>query len=145
MAPNIAPYTAFPTISISTPQGDYMSPGNYDPLVAHVLAQALFDIAKKLPPNSHMAVTLRAKANRLLAAEKNMEPRGRRIAWWVDPKHPPRLENPMTAGNATADALAGDSAGMVTLPGSGGSVGSDGTQTARKARRKRRTVEIEAA
>lgn len=115
-----------------------MSPGNYDPFMAHLLAQAEFDAAKAVGPGTRMGAKLSARGRRLLQAEKVMEPRGRRIPWWVDPEHPPRLEGPMAQGNATADALAADetAAGVVALPGSGGTEAPAWTQTARRARRK---------
>ncbi len=140
-----AHYTAFPTISISGPQADYISPGNYDPVIPHVMAQDIFKEAKRLPPNSRMAATLRRRATRLLEAERTMEPRGRRIAWWEQPG-PPRLgADPMAAGNATADAMEAESQAMVALPGgSEGSVREPGNagvvSTAKMARRRRRAL-----
>ncbi|KAL8925666.1 MAG: hypothetical protein Q9208_003349 [Pyrenodesmia sp. 3 TL-2023] len=138
-------YTAFPTISISTIQSDWLSPGNYDPVIPHVLAQDIFVEAKKMPLSSRMAAKLRGRATRLLAAEKKMEPRGRRIPWWEDPGRAPRLgAYPMAAGNATADAVEAESQVMVALPGSEASgrvPGNDVTSTAKMARRRRRTSE----
>lgn len=70
-----------------------------------------------------------------------MKPRGRRIPWWSDPKHPPRLLG-RPVGNATEDAVRADEA-LLRLPGAASedapaNEGEGPTQTARKARRRRR-------
>ncbi|KAL8651737.1 MAG: hypothetical protein Q9210_003083 [Variospora velana] len=103
------PYsTAFPTISFSTPQPEYLSPGNFDPLVANLLADGLFDVAKKMSPTSLIAARMRERAMRLLRQKEVMTPRGRRIPWWENPNYPPRALALSTPNAAAADAAAAD-------------------------------------
>ncbi|KAL8718118.1 MAG: hypothetical protein Q9225_004710 [Loekoesia sp. 1 TL-2023] len=140
-------YTSFPTISVSIPHPEYFSPGDYDPLMAFIFAQAELGATRGLPPDSRLIPILNKREKRLKAEQKVMEPRGRRIPWWSDPNRPPRLEAPMAEGNATEDAMEDVPSAGVTLPGSGtgGSSGNEGTQTARKVRRRRLVAEEEGA
>ena len=107
--------------------------------MAYYFAQAEQEAARKLPPGSRSARSLLERESRLRRQQKEMNPRGRRIPWWGNPGSPPRVSDPMAAGNATADALQGQASVGITLPGSsaGGSTGNDGTQTARKVRKRR--------
>lgn len=54
-------------------------------MIAHVLAQAEFAAIKKAPSGSPLRDKLRRRGDRFLRQEINMEPRGRRTAWWDDP------------------------------------------------------------
>ncbi|KAL8708939.1 MAG: hypothetical protein Q9220_006271 [cf. Caloplaca sp. 1 TL-2023] len=80
------PYTSFLTLSLSTPQPDWLSPGNYDPSIAQALAVAEFEAAKKLNLRSELAKVLRRRGMRFLKVQGGMEPRGRRVAWWEMPR-----------------------------------------------------------
>ena len=120
--------------------------------MAYLFSQAEFEAAKELPPAARLIPKLRARGNRLMQVKKLMEPRGRRITWWTDPRMPPHLHGLDRVGNATDGvpqedtlAVAGDEENPPT-PGSAGDAterpqGSDEnaeTATARKGRRKRR-------
>ncbi|KAL8703547.1 MAG: hypothetical protein Q9201_003277 [Fulgogasparrea decipioides] len=125
--------TSFITVSLSTPQSEYISPGDYDPVMASIFSMFEFDAAKAFAPDSRVAKLLRGRARRLLRQVEVMTPRGRRIPWWGDPGRAPRLEQPGAEGNATAGAV-GDS-GVLARPGRND--GDGGMQTARRAKRKR--------
>ncbi|KAL8930018.1 MAG: hypothetical protein Q9172_000250 [Xanthocarpia lactea] len=145
-------YTSFLTVTLSNPFPFYYSPGNYDPDMAYLFAQAEFEAAKELPPAARLIPKLLARGHRLIRAKKLMEPRGRRIPWWTYTKVPPNLHGLDRVGNATDDALQGDTLAAAgdeenpPTPGSAGDAkerpqGSDedaDTATARKGRRKRR-------
>lgn len=121
---NTAPSTSFLTVSVTTTFPEYISPGNYDPAIASVFAQAEYDAAEKTPPNSRLLTKLKARGARLLKIAQVMDPRGRRIPWW---SLPPNLDQAGSAGGA---------AGKPETPPGGD--GEAGTATARKARRRRR-------
>ncbi|KAL8956702.1 MAG: hypothetical protein Q9183_006237, partial [Haloplaca sp. 2 TL-2023] len=53
--------TSFPTITISNSRPEYLSPGNYDPDIAHSLANFEFTAAKPFDPESPMVKTLIAR------------------------------------------------------------------------------------
>ncbi|KAL8911936.1 MAG: hypothetical protein Q9171_002978 [Xanthocarpia ochracea] len=150
-------YTSFLTVTLSNPFPFYISPGNNDPDMAYLFSQAVFEAAKELPPAAPLIAKLRARGNRLMEVKKLMEPRGRRIPWWTDPRVPPNSQGLDRVGNATDDALQGDALAVAgdgenpPAPGSAGDAaqvkerpqGSDenaGTATARKGRRKRRAI-----
>ncbi|KAL8660722.1 MAG: hypothetical protein Q9202_006272 [Teloschistes flavicans] len=120
--------SAFPTVSLSTVQPDYLSPGNYDPAMAQMLAAFVFETVKRYSPLSELASLLRQRAIRLLRREEEMIPRGQRIDWWGRPgERWSRLARPAEEVNATV------------VPEGGGSGGA-GTQTARRMKRRRRVV-----
>ncbi|CAO1600159.1 hypothetical protein XANCAGTX0491_003862 [Xanthoria calcicola] len=143
-----APTTSFLTVSLTPIVPEYLSPGNYDPAIASVFANAEFDAATRLAPSSRLATTLRARGNRLLRIAQVMDPRGHRIPWWSLP--PPRV------GQGAAEEESAPEAGVLQRPGgaaagawstraAGGvggkpetSAGGGGEATARKARRRRR-------
>lgn len=62
-----------------------MSPGNFDPALAQVLAQTAFKAIPRPPSKSPLEIVLRHRADRFLRQEMVMEPRGRRIPWWDKP------------------------------------------------------------
>lgn len=77
--------TAFLTVSISNPVPDWLSPGNYDPVIAENLAEVEFNAIKSAIPGTKLAADLLARGNRLLKQAVQMEPRGHRIPWWNNP------------------------------------------------------------
>ncbi|KAL9576931.1 MAG: hypothetical protein Q9212_006710 [Teloschistes hypoglaucus] len=119
------PSTAFPTISVSTAQPDYLSPGDYDPAMAQMLAQFIFETARRYSPTSGLGDLLRKRAIRLVRKEGEMQPRGKRVAWWERPGQGPRLLRP---GEAAVNAT------EVTEEGEGGG------QTAKRTKRRKRVV-----
>ncbi|KAL8725966.1 MAG: hypothetical protein Q9181_006225 [Wetmoreana brouardii] len=117
------PYsTSFITVSLSTPQPEYISPGDYDPVMASIFSSFEFDAAKAFAADSSMAKLLRARGRRLLRQFEVMTPRGRRIPWWGDPGRASRLGQQGAEGNATAG-------GVLVRPGR-----YDGGGTARRKR-----------
>ncbi|KAI4238280.1 MAG: hypothetical protein LQ349_001202 [Xanthoria aureola] len=140
------PTTSFLTVSLTPIVPEYLSPGNYDPAIASVFANAEFDAAAKSSPSSRLATTLRARGNRLLRIAQVMDPRGHRIPWWSLP--PPRVGQGAAEGSAPEGVLqrpggaaagaggtraAGGAGGKPEMPSGGGA-----EATARKARRRRR-------
>ncbi|KAL8953434.1 MAG: hypothetical protein Q9222_000708 [Ikaeria aurantiellina] len=93
--------TSFLTLTISTLQSDWLSPGNYDPGIAQVLALAEFEAAKKVDPSSEVAKTLRGRGQRFLRVQQEMEPRGKRVAWWERPSGGGMLVLGNGGGNGT--------------------------------------------
>ncbi|KAL8626174.1 hypothetical protein Q9189_008144 [Teloschistes chrysophthalmus] len=120
-----SPSTAFPTISVTTSQPDYISPGDYDPSMARMLAEFIFETARRYSPTSELGDLLRQRAIRLVRKEGEMQPRGKRVPWWVAPGQGLSLLRPGEAAlNATEIAEGG---------GGGG-------QTARRTKRRKRVV-----
>ncbi|KAI4089438.1 MAG: hypothetical protein L6R37_008039 [Teloschistes peruensis] len=119
------PSTAYSTVSVTTTQSDYISPGNYDPAMARMLAEFVFETARRYSPLSRLGDLLRKRAIRLVRKEEEMQPRGQRVTWWGRPGGGPRLLRPgEVAVNATEVA-----------EGGGG-----GVQTARRTKRRKRVV-----
>ncbi|KAI4086391.1 MAG: hypothetical protein LQ344_007586 [Seirophora lacunosa] len=137
----IPPTLAYPTISMSIPQVDWLSPGNFDPLVANLLADGLFDRAKKLSPTSLIAARMRSRAMRLLKEKEVMTPRGKRIPWWSDPDRPPRALATSPQGNPKGDAMAADAEAALRSSRGAANEGNGMVTTARKARRRKRVGE----
>lgn len=133
---NTAPSTSFLTVSVTTIVPEYISPGNYDPTIASVFAQAEYDAAAKMPPNSRLGTKLKARGARLLKIAHVMDPRGRRIPWWSLPPNLDQAGGAAVAGRPPAPGSAGGAAGKPETPPGGD--GEAGTATARKARRRRR-------
>ncbi|KAL8635204.1 MAG: hypothetical protein Q9228_007284 [Teloschistes exilis] len=119
------PSTAYPTVSITTAQSDYISPGNYDPAMAQMLAEFVFETARRYSPFSGLGDLLRKRAIRLVRKEEEMQPRGQRVAWWGRPGRGPTLLRP---GEAAVN-------GTEVAEGGGG-----GVQTARRTKRRKRVV-----
>ncbi|KAL8957985.1 MAG: hypothetical protein Q9193_004872 [Seirophora villosa] len=127
---------------MSIPQVDWLSPGNFDPLVANMLADGLFDRAKQLSPTSLIAARMRSRAMRLLKEKEVMTPRGRRIPWWSDPDRPPRaLATSPQQGNPRGDAMAANAEAALRSSGGAANEGNGMVTTARKARRRKRVGE----
>lgn len=126
---------------MSIPQVDWLSPGNFDPLVANLLADGLFDRAKKLSPTSLIAARMRSRAMRLLKEKEVMTPRGKRIPWWSDPDRPPRALATSPQGNPKGDAMAADAEAALRSSRGAANEGNGMVTTARKARRRKRVGE----
>ena len=63
---------------------DWLSPGNYDPIVAFFFSQvALTAIDRAYTLREK--IDLRKRATRLLKQGERMEPRGSRVPWWENP------------------------------------------------------------
>lgn len=121
----LATYTSFITVALTGVVSDWLSPGNYDPTIPHILAQAEFAAIPKAPAQSPSRNDLLQRANRFLRQELKMEPRGHRIPWW---------ENPSSSNVASLQH--GNGMGSVSLPDAGNS-----TNTA-QSKRKRRVLDI---
>ena len=75
-------YTSFITVTLSAPVSDWLSPGNYDPVIAHVVAQTEYAAISKARARSPLRVDLRRRGDRCLRQQLKMEPRGHRIPCW---------------------------------------------------------------
>ena len=124
MATLLAISTAFMTVSISSPVPDWLSVGNFDPVIAFVLADTALAAEGRAPRLSKLAQDLLQRSLRFFDQGVRMQPRGQRIPWWEVPRLPPDL---VAVENGTAS---------IRLPGVANSTATD-TVTAK---RKRRTV-----
>ena len=73
--------TAFITVTLSNVVPDWISPGNYDPIIAFQFTRveiAAIDRAYTLRER----VDLRVRAERLRRQGMRMQPRGSRVPWW---------------------------------------------------------------
>ena len=83
-ATSLAPSTAFLTVTLTPKVPDWLSPGNYDPIMAFQFSQvALVAIDRSIILADR--IKLRRRAERLLQQGERMVPRGSRVAWWEDP------------------------------------------------------------
>lgn len=93
--------------------------------MARMLAEFIFETARRYSPTSELGDLLRQRAIRLVRKEGEMQPRGKRVPWWVAPGQGLSLLRPGEAAlNATEIAEGG---------GGGG-------QTARRTKRRKRVV-----
>ncbi len=84
LRPSLATSTAFLTVTLTNVVPDWLSPGNYDPIMAYHLSQvALAAIERAFTLRER--VDLRRRAERLLRQGQRMEPRGQRVPWWENP------------------------------------------------------------
>lgn len=76
--------TAFLTVTLADVVPDWLSPGNYDPVMAFHFSQvALRAIDRAFTLRER--IDLRERAERLLQQGERMQPRGNRVPWWVNP------------------------------------------------------------
>lgn len=76
--------TAFLTVTLTSVVPDWLSPGNYDPIMAYHFSQiALVAIERAF--TLRLRIDLRRRAERLLRQGGKMEPRGSRVPWWENP------------------------------------------------------------
>ena len=81
---SLATSTAFLTVTLTNVVPDWLSPGNYDPIMAYHLSQvALAAIERAFTLRER--IDLRRRAERLLRQGQSMEPRGQRVPWWENP------------------------------------------------------------
>ncbi|KAL6718090.1 hypothetical protein ACLMJK_004175 [Lecanora helva] len=78
-------HTSFMTVSLSNVVSDWLSPGNFDPIIPQLLAKTEFAASSKVPGASPLSIELRRRANRFLRQQVEMDPRGQRIPWWGNP------------------------------------------------------------
>lgn len=116
--------TAFLTVTITQKVPDWLSPGNYDPIVAFHFSQVVIKaIGRTFLLRDRVA--LRKRAERLLRQGEKMKPRGNRVPWW---------ENPGVGAEVNATSLdTGNGTVTITLPDSMAS----GADTASSKRRRR--------
>lgn len=76
--------TAFLTVTLTNKVPDWLSPGNYDPIIPYHWSQ-LLQIAVERAFTLQDRVALRQRATRFQRQAKKMEPRGNRVPWWEDP------------------------------------------------------------
>ncbi|KAL8970241.1 MAG: hypothetical protein Q9197_003915 [Variospora fuerteventurae] len=127
---------AFPTISFSTRQAEYLSPGNYDPFIPRLLSVGLEHVAESLGGVKKKRILSRVE--RLKKQQGIMDPRGQRIPWWKNP-YPKLLKTPtLLPPNATAADTAAADEGVLRLPGQSANAGPGGATTAKKARKMKR-------
>ncbi|KAL9132388.1 MAG: hypothetical protein Q9175_006438 [Cornicularia normoerica] len=76
--------TAFLTVTLTSVVPEWLSPGNYDPMmafhfsqVAHAAIERAFTLRER--------IDLRRRAERLLRQGERMQPRGNRVPWWENP------------------------------------------------------------
>ncbi|MCJ1454398.1 hypothetical protein MMC28_004751 [Mycoblastus sanguinarius] len=107
VAPSTDLDNAYPflTVILSGVVPDWLSPGNYDPIIAEVLATAAFNAATKTVPTSRFAQDLRRRATRFLMQGEAMQPRGHRVPWWESPPGV-ALPNSTDSTLGTADVAA---------------------------------------
>ncbi|CAF9918428.1 hypothetical protein IMSHALPRED_004304 [Imshaugia aleurites] len=80
----LATSTAFLTVTLTRVVPDWLSPGNYDPIMAyHFSRVALAAIERAFTLRER--VDLRSRAERLLRQGESMKPRGKRVPWWENP------------------------------------------------------------
>ena len=79
-----APSTAFLTVAITNPVPDWLSPGNYDPVMAYQFSQVEVEAIYRTYSLRERSV-LRQRANRLRRQADKMQPRGSRVPWWENP------------------------------------------------------------
>ena len=121
---SLAISTAFLTVTISNVVPDWLSPGNYDPIIAYQFSQievAAIDRAYNLRER----IDLRRRAERLRRQGMKMEPRGVRVPWWENPGV--REE----ANETSVDTGEGTGSVELTKPVASGA----GTATSRRRRR----------
>lgn len=80
----LATGTAFLTVTLTNKVPDWLSPGNYDPIIPYHWRQ-LLQIAVERAMNLQDRVALRQRATRFQQQAKKMEPRGGRVPWWENP------------------------------------------------------------
>lgn len=116
--------TAFLTVTLTNVVPDWLSPGNYDPIMAfHFSSVVLAAIERAFTLREK--VNLRQRAERLLRQGERMRPRGSRISWW---------ERPSLGGKINGTSLEiGNGTAPIDLPGPLAS----GIDTATSKRRRR--------
>ncbi|KAM0805562.1 hypothetical protein BDR22DRAFT_884552 [Usnea florida] len=101
--------TAFLTVTITQKVPDWLSPGNYDPIVAYHFAEVLYKAIDRTFLLRDR-IELRKRAERLLRQGEKMRPRGNRVPWW---------ENPDLGAEVNATSLdTGSGTVNITLPDS---------------------------
>ena len=81
---SLAISTAFLTVTLTSVVPEWLSPGNYDPIMAYHFAQvALAAIERRFPLRER--IDLRRRAERFLRQFEKMKPRGRCVPWWANP------------------------------------------------------------
>lgn len=95
---SLATSTAFLTVTLTQVVPEWLSPGNYDPIMAYHFAQvALVAIDRAF--TLRLRIDLRRRAERLLRQFENMKPRGRHVPWWLNPYRGEELDR--TSHNGT--------------------------------------------
>ena len=101
--------TAFLTVTITQKVPDWLSPGNYDPLVAFHFSQVVFKaIDRTLLLRDR--IELRKRAERLFRQGEKMRPRGNRVPWWENPDLGAEVNaTSVDTGNGTVTIILPDS------------------------------------
>lgn len=76
--------TAFLTVTVTSVVPDWLSPGNYDPIVAFHFSQVALLAIERAYTLAHR-IELRKRSSRFLRQGERMEPRGSRVPWWENP------------------------------------------------------------
>ena len=81
---SLATSTAFLTVTLTSVVPDWLSPGNYDPIMAYHFAQVALEAIERAF-TLRERIDLRRRAERLLRQFEKMKPRGRCVPWWANP------------------------------------------------------------
>ena len=81
---SLATGTAFLTVTLTNVVPDWLSPGNYDPIVAYHFSKVELDAIDRAYTR-RLKTDLRERSERLLLQSQKMNPRGHRVPWWENP------------------------------------------------------------
>ena len=99
---SLATSTAFLTVTLAHVVPEWLSPGNYDPIMAYHFAQvALAAIERAFTLRER--IDLRRRAERLLRQFENMRPRGRHVPWWLNPYRGEEVSGTTSNGTLSID------------------------------------------
>ncbi|KAL2059612.1 hypothetical protein ABVK25_000905 [Lepraria finkii] len=77
--------TAFLTVTIAKVVPGWLSPGNYDPVIPAILAEAELAAVQRTISGSALRADLLLRTKRFVKQGAKMQPRGKHFTWWENP------------------------------------------------------------